>query len=272
MTTIQAPTGRPQLAVQAVSAAAVSAALMGLAHVGQLPLEVGVGVLQLLLLVGFLALVEAPSALGVLAIGSAAAAAADVTVHVDDGRVGGLAGVMALAFVGGLLHQLARRHRSRVTESLADTLVVVALVTSAACLPAVLQHAEGEAALRVGLLAAGAALVVSRFAALLLHRLAVSPDASRGWPGPVLALGVGVAVAVPEAGDHLTRHDAMLVGLACAATAAVADLFVALAAAEVTSTRSDARRLRSLRPVTTLLPFALVGPVLLAAVRLLERG
>jgi hypothetical protein len=83
---------------------------------------------------------------------------------------------------------------------------------------------------------------------------------------------VGAAVAVPEAGDHLADRDAMLIGLAAAATAALADLFVDLAATEVLRMRPEERRLQSLRPVTALLPFALVGPVLLTAARLVERS
>lgn len=263
---------RPHPLLQALSAAAVSATLMGLVHAGLLPLEIGVGVLQVLLVLAFLALVEAPASLGVFVLGTATAVAADVTVHVSDGQAGGLAGVAALALVAALLHQLVRRNRSRVTESLADTLVVVVLVTSAAALPAAVQHADGEVAARVGLLAAGAALVVGRIASLVLHRLAVAPSASRGWPGLVLALGVGVAFGVAEAGDRLTHREAMLTALACAAAAAVADVFVDLAAVEVAESRSEVRRRASLRPLVALLPFALVGPVLLAAVRLLERG
>jgi len=263
---------RPPLLFQAALAAAVSAALMGLAYAGEVPLILGVGVGQVLLVLAFVALVEAPAALGLFTIGTAAALAADVTVHVDDGEVDGLAGVAALAFVAGLLHQLLRRQRSRVTESLADLLVVVVLVTSAACLPAARQLVEGEAVVRAGLLAAGAAIVVGRLSDLALRRLAVAPDASRGWPGLVLALGVGVAVAVPEAGEHLTHRDAMLLGLASAATAVIADLFVDLAANEVVGTPAEDRRRNALRPVATLLPFALVGPVLLVAARLLEQS
>jgi hypothetical protein len=272
VTTAAAPALRPHLLLSALASAAVSAALMGLAHAGRLPLELGVGVLQLLLVLALLALVEAPAALGVFVIGTAAAVAADVTVHVEDGDAGGLAGVTALALVASLLHQLVRRRRSRVTESFGDTLVVVVLVASAAALPAALQHADGEVALRVGLLAAGGALVVGRLADLVLQRFAVAPGASRGWPGLVLALTVGAALAVPEAGDSLTHREALLVGVACAATAAVSDLFVDLAALEVLGSPAEERRRGSLRPVVALLPFALVGPVLLAAVRLLERA
>jgi len=259
------------LLLQALLVTVTSAALMGLAYAGELPLTIGVGVVQLLLVLAFLALVDAPAALGIFLIGTAAAVGADVVVSVGDGEVGDLAGVTALALVAGLLHQLVRRNRSRVTESLADTMVVVVLVTAAACLPAVLHRVDGEAIVRTGLLAASAAIVVGRLTDLVLHRLAVMPDATRGWPGLLLSLGIGVAVAVPEAGDHLAHRDAMLLGLACAATAVVADLFVDLAANEVVGTQAEERRGQSLRPLTALLPFALVGPVLLVAARLLEQ-
>ncbi|HUR51656.1 MAG TPA: hypothetical protein VMZ11_05995 [Mycobacteriales bacterium] len=265
------PVSRPPLLLLAGSAVVVSGALMGLAHWAQPALLTGTAVLQVLLVLGFLALVEAPAAGWLFALGVAAAAAGDVVVQLDDGSVADLAGVAALALVAGLLLQLLRRQRDRVTESLADTMVAVLLVSSAACLPAVLEAQQGEALLRVGLLAAGAGLVVVRLASLVLRRFALAPDTTRGWAGLVLALAVAVAVAVPEAGDHLADRDAMLVGLAAAATAVLADLFVDLASAEV-QVRRDDRRVHALSPVAWLLPFALVGPVLLVAARLLERA
>lgn len=263
---------RPPLLRQALLAAVTSAVLMGLAHAGQVPLVVGVGLAQLLLVLGLLAVVDAPAGLGIFVISCGAALAADVVVVVSDGDVGDLAGVVALSFVAGLLHQLVRRHRSRVTEALADTLVAVVLVVGAACLPAVLDHADGEVVLRAGLLAAGAALVVARVADLLVRSVAVAPDASRSWPGLALGLTTGVALAVAEAGDDLAHRDAMLVGLAAATTAMVADVFVDLSANEVVGTSAEERRRPALLPVVTVLPFSLAGPVLLVAARLLERA
>jgi hypothetical protein len=148
-------------------------------------------------------------------------------------------------------------------------MVVVVLVAAAACLPAVLEHASGEPLLRAGLLAAGAALAVARLGDLVLRRVAVAPEASRGWAALVLALAVGTALAVPEAGDGLAQRQALLVGLAAAATAVVADVLVDLAASEAAV---DERRRQSLLPVVTLLPFALLGPVLVVAARLVERS
>src|SRR5690349_8631022 len=91
--------------------AVVCAGLMGLTAWGLIPLIVGTALLQLLLVLGFLALVDAPAALGVFVLGVGAAVAADITVHVQNGHVGGLAGVAALSLVAGMLLQLVRKQR-----------------------------------------------------------------------------------------------------------------------------------------------------------------
>lgn len=263
MTTIEAPPGHPGPLRHAGGAAVLGAALTALAAWGSVPLLVGVAVVQLVLVLGFLALVDAPAALGVFVIGTAAALASDVVVETQHGRAGGLAGVLALSLVAGLLLQLIRPHRSRVTESLADTLVVTVLVASLATLPAALHHDSGDTRLvRAGLVAATVALVVSR----LVERVR---------PGLVAlgsALVVGVVCAPLVAGDHLGTRDAVLLGLVAAAAAAAGDQLTDLAGEDLQGQPRDPRRLASLRPVTLLLPFALVAPVLLAAVRLVDGG
>lgn len=248
----------------AVTPAVLAAVLAGLAGWGRTPLLVGVALVQLLLVLSFLALVDAPAAVGVLLLGTAAAAASDVVVHVDDGRVGGLAGVVALAFVGGLLQQLARRHRSRVTESLADTLVVVVLVASAACLTAAVQAPDGDWVVPAGLAGAGAALVAGRLTQVVLPL--------RPTLAVVVSLGAGAVVTAFAAGDHGTARERWLLALAVAATATLVDVVSALAAGDVLEGPRDRRRLASLRPVTQLMPFAVVAPVLLVAARLLDRA
>lgn len=263
MTTIEAPPGHPGLLRHAGGAAVLGAALTGLAAWGSVPLLAGVVVVQLVLVLGFLALVDAPAALGVFVIGTAGALASDVVVHVGHGRVGGLTGVVALSFVAGLLLQLLRRHRSRVTESLADTLVVAVLVSCAATLPAAVQHDSGTWVVRVGLTAASVALVLSRALEGFRGEL-------HGLPCLTTALVAGPTAALLVAGDHLSIRQALLLGLAAAAAAASGDQLTDLAGEDLAEQPQDDRRLASLRPVTLLLPFALVAPVLLAAVRLIE--
>jgi hypothetical protein len=266
VTTIEAPPGRAGTVRSVGGAALLGGALVGLAAWGSVPLLVGTAAVQVLLVLGFLALVDAPAALGVFVIGTAAGLAADVVVHVEHGRVGGLAGVVALSFVAGLLLQLVRPHRTRVTESLADTLVVVVLVSCAATLPAAVQHDTGTWVVRAGLAAATVALVLGRLA----HGLRTGTASTRGLAGLVAGLVVGPATSLLVAGDRLSTRQGLLTGLAAAAAAAAADHLTALAGDDLAAQPRDPRRLASLRPVTLLLPFALVPPVLLAAVRLVE--
>ncbi|MCW2601300.1 MAG: hypothetical protein JWM02_3129 [Frankiales bacterium] len=255
----------PRLA-QGLASLAVGAALLGLAVLGELPLLAGVVVVQLLVGLAFLALVDAPASGGVFLLGTTATIGADLVVQLDDGRVGGLAGVVALSLVAGLLHQLMRRERSRVTESLADSFVVVVLACSAACLPAALQHTGGVWPVRASLAAAGVALWAGRVGDAVLDRPTLAVGATRAWPGLLLALGAGVAVASLVASGHLTPGRAALVGLAATATVVAVDLALDLAAAELTTSPADARRVAALRPLSVLLPYALLGPVVLLSV------
>ena len=263
---------RPPLLVQGLASGLLAVALLGLALAGDVPLLAGVLAVQALVALGFLALVEAPASGGVFVLAAAAAIAADVVVWADDGRVGGLAGVVAVALVGGLLHQLARRERSRVTESLADTFVVVVLVCSAVCLPAALLADEGTWPVRAALAAAGVALLAGRLGDAVVHRPALAFGATRAWPGLLLGLGTGTAAAVLVGQDHLATGRAAMLGLAVAACVAAADLAVDLAGSELTVAPRDARRVAALRPVSLVLPFTVLGPVVLVAVRLLENA
>ncbi len=266
MTTIEAPPGHPGALRQAAGAALLGATLVGLAAWGPVPLLVGAAVVQLVLVLGLLALVDAPAALGVFVLGTGAALAADVVVQVEHGEVGDLAGVVALSFVAGLLLQLVRRSRSRVTESLADTLVVTVLVCSVATLPAAVHADNGDWVVRAGLVAATLSLVLGR----VVNGVRAGRATGRGLPALAIGLVTGPITALVVAGDQLSSQQAALVGLVAAAAAVSADQLTELAGEDLAEQPHDVRRLASLRPVTLLLPFALVAPVLLTAVRLVE--
>lgn len=272
MTTLDERRAAPRtpLLGQALAAAVLAAALLGLAVLGGYPLLGGVVAVQLLATLGFLALSDAPASGGVFVLGLGAALAADVVVTVEDGEVGGLAGVVALALVAAFLHQLGRKERSRVTEALADTMVVVVVACSAACLTAALALEDGAWPVRTGLAAAGVALAAGRVGDAVFHRPVLAAGATRGWPGLLLGLGGAVATAVLLADGHLSGGRAALVGLVAGVTVATVDLAVDLAAAELTADPQDSRRVAALRPVSLFLPFALLGPVLLLCVHLLQ--
>lgn len=261
------PPRRQPLLVQGAGSLLVGLGLALAAQFGAAPLVLALLVVQVALVLAVLALVDAPASGGAFLVAAASIAAADALVLYDDGEIRGLAGVVALAFVAALLHQLVRRSRSRVTESMADTLVVVTLSVSTACLLALHALDGGVQTVQVALLAAGASLLAARAGDRMASRPMLAVGSTRGWPGLLLGLGAGVAAAVFAAGDGppLAGTQAALLGLVCAATVAAADLAVDLGAAELRAGRRDARRVAALTPAGLLLPFALLGPIALVA-------
>lgn len=267
------PPRRPPMLVQGMWPALLAAALVGATVVGLLPLAVAVLGVQVFLVLGALALLDAPASGGAFLVATGTILAADAVVLADDGRITGLAGVAGVGFVASLAHQLLRKGRSRVTESLADTLVVIVVAVAAACLLALRQVDGGEQVLLVALSAAGAVLLGGRIGDTIAPRPMLAAGSTRGWPGLLLGLGAGVAGAVLMAdaglGDgNLPLRSAALLGLVVASTVATADLAVDLGAAELRAGWRDARRVAALRPTALLLPYAVLGPVVLLAGRL----
>lgn len=267
------PPRRPPLLVQGLWPALLAGGLVAATVFGLLPLAVAVLGIQVFLVLGALALLDAPAAGGAFLVAMGTIVVADAVVLTDDGRIGGLAGVAGLGLVASLLHQLVRKGRSRVTESLADTLVVIVMAVAAACLLALRQVEGGEQVLLVSLAAAGGALLAGRIGDRLAPRPMLAVGSTRGWPGLLLGLGAGVAVSVLVAdagfGDgNLPLRSAALLGLVVASTVATADLAVDLGAAELRAGWRDARRVAALRPTALLLPYAVLGPVALLAGRL----
>ncbi len=261
---------RPPLVVQGLWPAALAGSLALAAGLGLLPLAAAVLGVQVFLVLGALALLDAPAAGGAFVVATATTVVADVLVLLDDGRVTGLAGAAGLGLVASLVHQISRKSRSRVTESLADTLVVVVVSLGAACLLALQQLPGGELVVLVCLAAAAAVLLAGRVGDQLTPRPVLAVGSTRGWPGLVLGLGAGVGAAllVADADGGLPLPSAALLGLVIASTVATADLAVDLGAAELRSGWRDARRVAALRPTALLLPYAVLGPVALLAGRL----
>ena len=265
-----APAPRRPLLVQGLLAALPAVALVLASVGGPVVLAAAVLALQVGLVAALLALLDAPAPRGSLLVVSAAALAADVVALTGDGGVDRLAGVVGLGLVLALLHQLVRRGRSRVTESLADTLLALVVVASAACLVA-LRLTDGGEILRLALTVAAGVLLVGRVGDALLPRPALVVGATRGWPGLVLSLlaAPGVALLLDDRAPlSLSPAAAVLVALAVALTVVTADLAVDLGGAELRAGARDARRVTALPPAAVLLPYALLGPVALLAARL----
>jgi hypothetical protein len=265
-------TAHPPLLGQGLAGAALAGALLGLEALGQWPLLVGVVVAQVLLAMGVLALLEAPAATGVLVLSAAAAVTADVVIAVDDGSIEALPGVLGLTLVAGLLHQLVRRERQRVVESLAATLVIAGLVCMMATLTATPEQSEGPWPLRIALAAAALTLLAGRLGDRFLPRPGIATAATRAWPGLGLGLVAGVLTAVLVNAGHLEWTRAALIGLVAVSVVAGIDLALDLAATELSPSTEPARRIAALRPVSVLLPFAALAPVVLLVMRLLSEA
>lgn len=266
--------GQPRrlpLVLQGLASAVVAAVLAAAATAGGSVLLVAVAVLQVALVLAVLAVLGAPAAGGAAVVAVGAAVAADALVVLDDGQVDRVAGVVGLSLVAALLHQLVRRGRSRVTESLADTVLAVVVVAAASCLVALPSTAGGRDVLLLALAAAAAGLLVGRIGDRVLPRPVLAAGATRGWPGLLLGVAAGVGTALlarDAAAADLSPAAAALLGLVTAVTVATADLAVDLGAAELRPGRRDARRSTALRPAAALLPYAVLGPVVLLAGRL----
>jgi hypothetical protein len=269
------------LLLQGVAPALLALVLAVAAQLGMAPLVVALLAVQVLLVLSVLVLLDAPAGTGAFLLAGGAAGAADAAIVLDDGDIRGLAGIVAVAFVAALLHQLVRRTRTRVTESLADTLVVVVLAVSTGCLLALRQLDGGVQLLQVVLGAAGAALLAARTGDRIAVRPVLVAGSTRGWPGLLLGLAAGVAAAVllaealteAEAGGApaVTGAQAVLLALVCVATVVAGDLAVDLSAGELGWGRRNARRVAALPAAGVLLPFALLGPIALVAGELVLR-
>ena len=238
---------------------------------GTLPLVAVVIALQVVLVVGVLALVEAPGTEGALVVALTAGAVSDVLAVRNDGHLGGLAGVAGLALVAALLHQLIRRDRVRVTESLADTLVVVVLVQALACLPALRATDGGREALLIALAAAAAGLLAGRLGDLAAPRLLLVAGSARTSLGLLLSLAAGAGAAagvVVSQPDTVSSGGAALIGVAVAAAMAVGDLAVQVGAADGLGYAGRPDRATALQRVALVLPYALFAPVALLVSRL----
>lgn len=262
---------------------------------GPVPVALVVAVVQVLLVRAVLVLVEAPGNHGAVVVALGAALASDVLAVLDDGRLGGLAGIAGLSLVAALLHQLIRRDRAQVTESLADTLLAVVVVQALACLPALRAAPHGRELTLLVLAAAGAAVLVGRLADLAVPRLAVVAGSSRTWLGLLLPFAAAPGAGAALAGTHDGAVSALggaLVGLAVAAALGTGDLAVELGGVEIrtgaalppgaavpesAAPAADAalptepvapERRTALQRVAVVLPYALLAPVALLVGRL----
>jgi hypothetical protein len=209
---------------------------------------------------------------GSLAVGAAAAVAADLALVLPDRHtVGGLLVVFGVGFLAVVLQQMIRRPRPELVLSLSGGVLLFCAIGALAALLLLGRGPDGSGRALVVLLAAGAALVAGHLVDVVLPRPQVAPGVPRGLAGLAVAVLVGAAVtflgrglAEPAGGPAALAYGAVL-GLVAGLMGLVASyLVVELTAAGRTGPGDDATSPWTLAVVQAALPLAACAPVALA--------
>ncbi len=212
------------LAVVTVVIVAVAALIGGNAS-GRTGLAVAVIVVQAGFIAGWLVCYAATLDAAVLAV--VAVAVADVVLLRTRTATGGsIAGVIGLAVIGVLFHQLARRDARGVTAAVTLTLSAIVVGAAPGLLLPLRELPSGRSAAFIALIASGAALVAVR--------LPAGPDPVRRVGA--LAAGVAVALGIGAAEGGLTTGHAVTLGACCVVAVLLTDrLGIRIAAADAAS-------------------------------------
>jgi hypothetical protein len=228
-------------------------------------------VLQLGLVLTWVVVTGIQGFAGSLAVGAAAAVAADlVLVLPEHPDLGDLLVVLGMGFLVAVLQQMFRRPREDLVASLAGSVLLLVAVAALATLLLLGRTAQGHDRALVALLAVGVALLVGHLVDLVLPRPYLATGVPRGLLGLVLSVVAGALVAWlgRDVGGTAGTVPALVLGAALAGVTAM----VALAASYVVveATADDAPSADpSLSPwalsvVQAVLPFAACAPVALA--------
>jgi hypothetical protein len=205
---------------------------------------------------------------GSLAVGAAAAVAADLVLVLPDRPVlGGLLAVFGVGFLAAVLQQMFRRPRPDLVASLAGSVLLLSAVAALAALLLLGRPSEGQPA-AVALLAVGAALLVGHVVDVVLPRPRLAAGVPRGLLGLLLSVLAGAAVGflgrdasgMVDAGRGLV-HGGVLGGVT-ALVAVVASYLVVEATADTADDHQG--RARALPVIQAVLPLAACAPVALA--------
>lgn len=252
-------------------AGGVAAALLGSAGlISHTVLGIALFVVQAGLGLAWLTAIGAPGRLGGALITAGAAGGADlILINRQHQPAGGLMGVMGLALVAGLLHQLMRRPRPHVTSSLAAEISGAAILISFACLAGLQSSSVGESALVVWMTALAFGLPVGRLVDSKLPYLLLGKDNRRGLLGLIVGIGVAVLAGGIVGSKHPdlgTSHGEILAAVTAFA-AYVADTVVVRTSADLDP--RDDRRITAIRPLAALLPLAIAAPATYVVGRIL---
>lgn len=206
----------------------LAAAVVGAAQEGTVALLVVVALMQVVLLVGWLAIANPPSPRGVIAVGIGAAIASDAfAAFAEPASLRPLAAVLAFSVVATVVLQLARGvARARVTEAMAATLGVAVGAMSVATLLVLFRQHAGTQAVTAAALAAAVAVLTARCVDKVLPVPHVAAGVDRGGLGIILGSMAGTAATAYYATTvvTLTPQTGALLGWAVALVAVLADL------------------------------------------------
>jgi hypothetical protein len=249
--------------------------LVGLPEaLGDLGRLAAVLVLQLGLVLSWLLVTGIEGFAGSLAVGAAAAVAADLLLGLPERpSLGSLLTVFGVGFLAIVLQQMLRRPRHDLVASLSGgvLLVVVVGALGALLLLGRTPGGDGRAALALG--AIGTALLVGHVVDLVLPRPQLAFDVPRGILGLVLSVGAagGVSWFLRDVGDlagdvAAAGFGAALGGVAALTAVAASYLIVEATAVEVEGKDLPGPRvsLWALPVVQVVLPIAAAAPVALA--------
>lgn len=248
-----------------------AAALLGCAGLLSKPLLGGaIVVVQAGLVLAWLAVLDAPGRLGGALIGIGAAGAADlVLVNRQQQPAGGLMGVIALALIASVLHQVLRRPREAAAASLAATASGAVIAVCFACLEGLNSQAVGRVALITWTLSLAVSLPLGRVLDQRIRFLRFASGVERGPFGLLVGVGAAVAIGAYIGHRHLelgVRDGELLAGIT-ALVAYVADAVVVRGSTDINV--SERRRVAALRPLAALLPIAAAAPATYVVGRLL---
>lgn len=201
----------------------------------RIPFAVVVFGVQVLFVLAWTMAMRPPALLLVAGIAVLVAGAADAAaVLPKTAELAPLGYVAAAGFVVGVLGQLVRRNdRTRVTESLGATLLIVVGVVSFATLIVLSRLPAGTQAIFVCLAATSVALVVARLTDAVLPWPRLAPQVPRGAAGIVIGAMCGT-LASGVIGIFLvsfTPTSGAVIGVVAGAAAVLADLAVGYAEA-----------------------------------------
>jgi hypothetical protein len=218
-------------------------------------------VLQLGLVLAWVLVTGIQGFAGSLAVGAAAAVAADLTLVLPEKpELGGILVVFGLGFVAVVLQQMFRRPRTDLVASLSGALLLICAVGALGAFLLLGRAGADPAWGRVAVLTIGTALVVGHLVDWVLPRPQLTPEVPRGLVGLVLAVLAGAGVAVLGGVDG--GPVVLVFGAALAGVAALVALSASYVVVEATA--GDQPSWWALAVVQVVLPLAACAPVALA--------